>query len=72
MKCEQQPGNVDCKNCTIKKLIKADSIGQIYVAKKDLSSAGLSTEKHPKNGWLSLPKKETVTCARNIEYNVKE
>jgi len=72
MTCEwQQPGNIDCRNCPLKRLIKKDRWENVYIPGDKLPD-GVDVTTHPGNAWISVPKQNTVTCRRGIEMVVSE
>ncbi|KKQ24424.1 MAG: hypothetical protein US62_C0034G0005 [Candidatus Woesebacteria bacterium GW2011_GWA1_37_8] len=72
MTCEwQQPGNIDCQNCPLKRLINKDRWGSVYIPENKLP-VGIEVDTHPRNAWIGALKQKTVTCRRGIEMVVIE
>lgn len=65
MSCDrQQPGNIDCQNCKIKRLLQKDRSGTYYLEEGQAVEAGLKITKMPHDAWTSSPEQKTAECQR--------
>jgi len=58
------PGNIDCKNCGIKALLKKDGWGTYHLSEAEAKKEGLIIVATSSNSWISLPSQKIVRCAR--------
>jgi len=65
MSCDrQQPGNIDCKNCNIKKLLRKDQWSTYRLNNLQAVQAGLKITTKPHDAWSSTPEHKTAECPR--------